>query len=57
MTARIKQQNRVLQAAVADLEADLWSGRDRAVIHARAHLAAMSPARREQLEKEWEDKA
>ena len=50
---RLAQQNRVLISALADLETDIWSGRERAVIHARAHLAQMTPERRAQLEREW----
>jgi len=51
---RLKQQVRVMQSALADLDADIWSGRERAVLHARAHLASMTPERRERLEKEWD---
>jgi len=54
MTHPLAQQARVLQSALDDLEADVWSGRERAVIHARAHLARMTPERRALLEAEWE---
>ncbi len=49
----LAQTTRVLQSALDELEADVWSGRERAVIHARAHLARMTPERRAQLEREW----
>lgn len=48
------QAARVMAGALAELEADVWSGRERAVIHARAHLAQMTPERRALLEAEWE---
>ena len=50
------QAAHVMQSAVEELEADIWSGRERAVIHARAHLAQMTPERRAQLERDWEDR-
>jgi hypothetical protein len=53
---RLAQRNRVMAAALADLEADIRSGVERPVIHARAHLASLSPERRAQLEREWEGK-
>ena len=53
----LAQQNRILQSALDELEAYIWSGRERAVIHARAHLARMTPERRAMLEAEWEPRA
>ncbi len=59
---RLRQQSRVMQAVLLQMQPELqaWKGVPNfgdgltPTEHARAHLAAMSPERRAQLEAEWE---
>ena len=53
---RARTQAACDKAALEALRADpdTWSGRDRAVMQARAHLASLPPERRAELEQEWD---